>query len=385
MFLLPVQMVGCSHETSDAVAVGRVRLSAAAVQSALESLRADGIAAVLLSTCHRTELYWAGDADLQPWLEAQLVSRTSAPLHVERRIADLAVRHLFSVASGMCSARFGEPEILRQVRTAWITAQSLEATDAMLDAIFRRAVEAARHIRIAIGCDADPSLGARVRDSVLAREGRPDGQLTDLLIVGAGDAARGVLETVTAASMRSRVRVSLTSRSDDRAARLAAANGATPIPWCRRDEQISVADAVVFAVQSTTPLIESRAAGRLMAAREAKALWIDLGVPGCVEPGALPPSVELVGLDALAPPSRRDVGRDRRAHMALQRELARFAADTQRRRIGSRILALEERAASVVRDAVKGSSDGAWSADTADAVARRVTRALLREIAELSA
>ncbi len=385
MFLLPVQMVGCSHQTSDPQAVGRARLSAAGVETALHSLTASGTAAVLLSTCHRTELYWSGDADLLPWFEEHVTSRSATPVHVERREADLAVRHLFSVASGMCSARFGEPEILRQVRTAWITAQSADASDPLLDTVFRRAVEAARHIRLAIGADADPSLGARVRDEVLARGSRADGRLLDVLLVGAGDAARGVLETLTEASLRSRVRVSLTSRSDDRAARLASAFGASVVPWQMRDAQITSADAVVFAVQSSTPLIDAAAARRLMALRESKALWIDLGVPVSVDPHALPATVELMTLETLAPHSRRDVARDRRALMALQRELARFAADTQRRRIGSNILALEARASVVARATVKAAANGAWSADAADAVARRVTRALLREIAELSA
>ena len=380
MFLLPVQMVGCSHETSEAEAVGRLRLNSAAVEAALASLAAEGIAAVLLTTCHRTELYWSGEAALLPWFEMHILSRTASPLHVECRDAELAVRHLFSVASGMCSARYGEPEILRQVRSAWITAQSLGASNALLDTVFRRSVEAARYIRVAIGSDADPSLGACVRELVLARDTSADARIVDVLVVGAGDAARGVLETLTVASLRSRIRTSLTSRSDERAARLAATFGISVVPWSSRDAEIAQAGAVVFAVQSSTPLIDAAKAQCLMADRLTRALWIDLGVPACVDSSGMTANVELVGLDELARQSRRGATRERRAHTALQREWARFTADGARRQTGSRILMLEERAATVEASAYAG-----LPADAADAVARRITRVLLREITELTA
>ncbi len=59
-------MVGCSHETSAADVVGRLRMPAIMVDACLAELRAQGVPAVLLSTCHRTELYWWGEDDLSP-------------------------------------------------------------------------------------------------------------------------------------------------------------------------------------------------------------------------------------------------------------------------------------------------------------------------------
>ncbi|MES3035581.1 MAG: NAD(P)-binding domain-containing protein [Gemmatimonadota bacterium] len=388
MFLLPVQMVGCSHETSAADVVGRLRMPAIMVDACLAQLRAQGVPAVLLSTCHRTELYWWGEDDLSPWFEAQVVSRGGGAVELERREADLAVRHLFSVTAGMRSARFGEPEIMRQVRTAWMAAQLAGTTSTLLDTVFRRALEAARHIRVAIGSDADPSLGARVRDALQARfadAGSATSQPREVLIVGAGDAARGVVETLVQPALRAGMRVAITSRSDTSAARLAATAGAIVVPWADRDEAIRSADAVVFAVQASTPLIDGSLAQTLVDGCASRAFWIDLGVPANVDATALPAQVDCVGIDLLAPQSRRDLARDRRANGALQRELARFAGDMQRRRIGARITVLEARAATVARAALAASTSPSGSDDSADAVARQVTRLLLREIAELSA
>ena len=169
MFLLPLQMVGCPHESSASDVVGRMRTPAAVVARHLAEFSRDGVAAVLLSTCHRTELHWWRDIDMTAWFDTHVVPRGCGPASVEQRDPDFSVRHLFAVTSGMRSARCGEPDIMLQVRTAWTAAQDAHASHSLLDAIFCRALQAARHIRLAIGTDADPALGARVRDMVVSQ------------------------------------------------------------------------------------------------------------------------------------------------------------------------------------------------------------------------
>lgn len=367
-------------------------MPAVMVDTCLAQLRVQGVPTVLLSTCHRTELYWWGEDDLSVWFESQVLMRGNGAVELERRDADLAVRHLFSVTAGMRSARFGEPEIMQQVRTAWMAAQLAGTTSTLLDTVFRRALEAARHIRLAIGSDADPSLGARVRDALVTHLAAGEvGSLSprEVLIVGAGDAARGVIETLVQPALRSTLRVAVTSRSDASATRLAATVGAMVVPWADRDAAIRSAAAVVFAVQSSTPLIDGALAGTLTDGCSRRALWIDLGVPANVDATALPPQVDYIGIDLLAPQSRRDLIRDRRVSAALQRELARFAGDMQRRRLGARISVLEARAATVARAAMEASTGAAAGIagreNPADMLARQVTRLLLRELSELSA
>ena len=389
-------MVGCSHESSASDVVGRMRMSAAEIERHLASFSGRGVAAVLLSTCHRTELYWWGDADLLSWFDAHVVPRGYGPAVVEQREADLAVRHLFSVTAGMRSARYGEPEIMRQVRTSWTASQDAGVTHALLDAIFRRALEAARHIRLAIGDDADPALGSRVRDTIVAHglsRAEADGNVAplQLLVIGAGDAARGVLEALTTDRPRcghpagDAWRIAVTSRSDSSAARLASAFGVQPLPWASRDAALRTADVAVFAVHAATPLIDAATATRLTDGRGTSAQWLDLGVPANVDVCGLPASVQWIGLETLAPHSRSNAVRDKRANAALQRELARFATEMHRRQVGARITMLEERAATVARAAFAAASSTPGDTASADAVARQVTRLLLRELSKLSA
>lgn len=394
MFLLPFHVLGFSHETSPADRIGRLRLSGERVVEALDALRARGTPAVLLSTCHRTELYWWGDDDLTEWFLTTVRYDANAPLRLERADADLAVRHLFAVAAGMKSARFGEPEILGQVRRAWVAARDARVVFGELDGTFRQAIDAARHIRAVMGKDADPSLGERVREQLAARLREtsakvPDAYVPDahvaearVLIIGSGDAARGVLEALRQQPAVP-VQLAVTSRTDARAAAVGAAYGISVVPWCDRNAAMARADVVVFAVHVTTPLVSAEMA---MAARAgaSQALWIDLGVPGAVASEFRSPSVQVLSLAALDTP--RDISavngdrtdsrafheaRLRRATAALQQELARYARAAHRQQLGARIGLLEEQAVAVA------TSHGDAPVDE---VVRRVTRLVLREL-----
>lgn len=402
VFLLPFHLIGCSHEQNDVDAVGRLRVLPAQLPAQLESLRTLGIPAVVVSTCHRTELYWWGDHDPSPWFEALLLERGVADVQLDRKHADLAVRHLFAVSAGMCSARFGEPEILGQVRRAWSTSHDLGATNALIDSVFRHAVDAARHIRAAIGSQANASLGVRVLEALqelvaTQRAETPGGHTVDapcrVLVVGAGDAARTVVAALTHTPCETELNVRVTSRTDSRAAELAYAHGLSHVDWIARDHAMAASDVVIFAAHSTTPIVTSVEARALLREGSTMPIWIDLGVPPNVGNAAdLPDAVQYVDLDWLALFSgdvhgTRDV--IARAQVALQRELARFATVMHRRQVGARLALLEQRAVDAARAALESHSLTAGESpnaeQAADVMARRVTRLLLRELTALSA
>lgn len=402
MFLLPFHLIGCSHEQNAVDVVGRLRILPAQLPEQLESLRALGIPAVVVSTCHRTEVYWWGDRDPSAWFDTLLLERGVSDVQVDRKHADLAVRHLFAVSSGMCSARFGEPEILGQVRRAWSTSRERGASNASLDSVFRHAVDAARHIRAAIGAEANASLGVRVHEALQAlvatqRADAPVGYDTEapcrVLVVGAGDAGRTVVAALTRTPGDTELEVHVTSRTDSRAAELAYTSGAGHVEWSLCDHAIAASDVVIFAAHSTTPIMTAAQARALLCDGNTAPIWIDLGVPANVGSVAdLPTCVRYVDLDWLALFSV-DVHRTdevvARAQVALQRELARFAGVMHRRQVGARLALLEQRAVDAARAALESHALTAGTDSSvehaADVMARRVTRLLLRELTALSA
>lgn len=383
MFLLPFHVISCSHEANSADLVGSLRLSAEQVASALGDLHRRHVPAVMLSTCHRTELYWWGDEALTEWFAHTLMGSAPASTpalrpHFEQADADLAVRHLFAVASGMRSARFGEPEILGQLRRAWMLARDVGAAHGAIDGVFRYAIEAARHIRSAMGHETDASLGARVCERLrkeLDMRSFPD--LPQIVVVGSGDAARSVLDALRHNPVAG-AQVHVTSRTDQRAQLLADEFAVALVPWEQREQALREADAVVFAVHLTSPLVPASFAAS-MPERDTPAVWVDLGVPGAVAAdfsAAYVQMISLAGIEADAetqsvPWRAFHEARVRRANVALQQELARYARAAHRHSLGARLGLVEEQALAVA------SSHGDAPVDE---MVRKVTRLVLREL-----
>lgn len=170
---------------------------------------------IVLSTCHRTEIYATGDG-----LDADVVHAVAAIMpgllptdHHDVRFmqgAD-AVEHLFRVACGLDSLVIGEPQVLGQVRRALVLAQEAEATGPSLTNIFSRAIHLGRRVRneTALG-RLGRSIGDIAADYVQKRYGGLDDK--KVLIVGAGeigrDAAFGCRKAGAALAIASRTMAS---------------------------------------------------------------------------------------------------------------------------------------------------------------------------------
>jgi glutamyl-tRNA reductase len=89
---------------------------------------------ILLSTCHRVELYGFGN-------------RPDLKSHLQVETGEQAVRHLMRVAAGLESAIIGEDEVLHQVRDAFAQARALRSLDGRLQRLFETAIAAGRRAR----------------------------------------------------------------------------------------------------------------------------------------------------------------------------------------------------------------------------------------------
>ncbi|MES2521166.1 MAG: NAD(P)-binding domain-containing protein [Gemmatimonadota bacterium] len=396
MFTLPFHVVGCSHESTDVGIIGRLAIAEPERAALSRDVFAAGIPCVLLSTCNRTELYWWGPLDAAPIFRAWVTGRlgTVPPRAIERRDADLAVRHLFAVAAGLRSQRLGEPEILGQLRRAWLEAREAGVTVSALDAVFQRGIQAARRIRArAEEFDWGRSLGEASAAFIGEQfAGETAWSTRRVLIVGTGAAAESAAVAIAG---RGPGAMTIISRTDDRAAVLAATVGADAMAWNDRHAALVRSDVVVFATRSKSHVLKAQDATDIMSARAGMpAIWLDLGVPPNVEAGAASAGLQLSSLSEL--PQDVDVTAEAAAiaHTALQHELARFATELHRRSLAERLPAMESIASEVARATVQqlrnsiGQSMGARPAGdltpeldaAALEVARRMTRLLLREM-----
>ncbi len=193
-----------AHEASLwAIAADATHLDADARAELARSLETwTGIEGCLvLTTCHRVEVYGRGSAPALPGGD-----RASGPrLLVGRAV----VRHLLRVAAGLESAVVGEDQILSQLRSAARTLLEGAEPDPVLDRLAQAALHLGRHVRRA-GRPRERGLAERALGWLGRRTENP--AHPRLLVAGAGPMGR----TVAYAARRRGAQVSVATRSPRR-------------------------------------------------------------------------------------------------------------------------------------------------------------------------
>ena len=210
--------------------------------------RSEGVGElVVVSTCHRTELYATSDSDqagAAHALASLLPGLRPTDHHDLRLLAGTdAVEHLFRVAAGLDSLVIGEPQILGQVRRSLVAAREEGAAGPIMATVFGRAIRIGRRVRSetplgsvarSIGSIAVEHLANRLhglRDRVGA-------------VVGAGEAATDAARALHAQGAR----ISVLSRTVASARHLADELDAPAHPLSDMPTVFSRSDFAVVAV-----------------------------------------------------------------------------------------------------------------------------------------
>jgi glutamyl-tRNA reductase len=344
-------ILGINHRTAPVALREKVAFSEERLLAALRTLREEvGVAeVVILSTCNRTEVYWAGSAsgaELSKWLERHhgdnLDLASSLYVHQEQR----AVEHAFSVASGLDSMVLGEAQILGQLKDAYRVAQEAGSTGPALNKLFQAAFSAAKRVRseTRIGENAVSIASATVS---LARRVYSDLSAHTVLLVGAGDMNALVARHFMSAGVK---RMVIANRSLTRAQALAAELKAHAVGLEDLQKELAQADIVIACTASPEPLITKNAAAAAIRARRRRPIFmVDLAVPRDIDPAVADlEDVYLFSIDDLQ--QLIDENRQQReaaaggARLLIDEEVARFLTDSRVQDAGPAIRALRRHA-----------------------------------------
>lgn len=308
---------------------------------------------VLLSTCNRIEVYayaerfHGGYADIRELLaqHSGLPPETVADELYSHHDAE-AVLHLFSVAAGLDSVVVGEHEILGQVRDAWQAAQEEGTVGAVLDPLFRRAVEAGKKVRSTTGI----SRGiASLSHAAVALATERLGTLTGrrVLVLGAGDVAAGTLKSLAGTGAAD---IAVANRTPERAAAAAATCGGRTVSLAELEPALVAADVVITTTGATDIVLEHSDIGDVMSRRGgAELLIVDVAVPRDVDPAARElPGVTLLNMDDLGEFVQQGRAGRKQEIDAVQAivdtDVERYLAEASAREVASLIAALRTRA-----------------------------------------
>ncbi|MGV8803977.1 MAG: glutamyl-tRNA reductase [Polaromonas sp.] len=303
---MSVWTLGLNHHTAPLDLRGRFAYAVDQIEPTLRGLRASLAhqpEATLLSTCNRTEIYCAGDAnDMDRTLDWLAHSGGVSPAllrsHAYTLKGDQAARHAFRVASGLDSMVLGEPQILGQMKDAVRAARDAGAMGTTLHQLFQRSFAVAKEVRTSteIGAHSISMAAAAVR---LAGQLFEDLGEIKILFVGAGEMIDLAATHFAARNPRA---MAIANRTLERGEKLAGRFGAEVMRLADLPGRLHEFDAVISCTASTLPIIGLGAVERAVKLRKHRPMFmVDLAVPRDIEPEVKAlPDIYLYTVDDLA-------------------------------------------------------------------------------------
>lgn len=343
-----ITLVGISHKTAPVAERERFAFAPEELSAALPRF---GGAAVLLSTCNRTEVYLTAHHPIAAGsviaILRELKGGADVPDDAFYHLTDHeAARHLFRVAAGIESMVLGEAEILGQVRAAFAASTSAGSHNAVLSQLFHQAIRVGRRAR------SETHIGRHavsVSSTAVALARRTLGDLSSrtVLVVSAGEAGKLAARSLVQSGA---ARLLVTNRSRERARELAADLGGQPVPFDRLGAALAEADIVISSSAAPEFLIGPGDVSRALAARNGRPLMlIDIAVPRDVDPAvrALPQAhvYDIDDLQAAVEANRSSREREvAKVERIVDEGVARFTAWLRTRGVVPTVAALRERA-----------------------------------------
>lgn len=320
---MSIWMSGIDHEHADIALREQITFVSGQIGAVLSRIRQTPAVrgAVLISTCNRTELYLsvAPGSEIQP---ARLLCAAAGAsdealetAFVSRRGRE-AVRHLVEVACGLRSQILGEDQIITQVKQAAKLARDAQASDAVLETLFRCAVTAGKEVKTETRLTSVP-LSAAHRGVALAekRLGTLAGKRA--VVIGNGEMGRLASDLL----VRHGCEVTVTLRSYR--------HGETIVPrGCHTqpyDARVAVIDGCDLVVSATTSPHYTLTAAQLSEMSRLPGLLVDLALPRDIEPAVTAlTGVPCVNMDDLGQMQPENAEARHEAERIVQKYIDRF-------------------------------------------------------------
>jgi glutamyl-tRNA reductase len=338
-------VIGASHHRAPLAVREKLALtaeSAAALESEIAAF--SGLKELaLLSTCNRVEFYGvAATAEAAERITTAFCARQQFPAFEFEKIRfDLrgraAVQHLLEVAAGLDSQMLGETEIFGQVKEAYAAAQTRGRTGPVLNRVFQKGFQAAKHVRTHTAITEGQVSVANVAVDLALNifGGLKDARI---LLLGAGEIGE---KTARAFQSRGAAALTVASRTFERAMELATALGASAMPFEQREARLAEFDVVVCATSAPEVVIPFAAAAAAMHKRPVRPLFfIDQALPRDVDAAVAEiDNVFLYNLDDLAKIAAENRAA-REAEIAKCRVIVAEKADALWRQVAPQVEAL---------------------------------------------
>jgi glutamyl-tRNA reductase len=324
-----------NHETAPVALRECLAVESRNVQKALGLMRSLDVVreGFFLSTCNRVEtLFVAEEAEEAKRAVLSLLSKIgnipvddfSSSLYTHENMD--AVTHIFSVASSLDSMVIGEPQILGQIKEAYLQSTREKMSGVILNRLMHKAFHVAKRVRSETDiCGAAVSISYAAVE--LARKIFHTLEGKKVLLMGAGEMAELAARHLLTNGVSS---MTVVNRTFERAVEVAERFRASPASFDEMEDQLLEADIVVSSTAAPECIITRKLVKKVLKKRRNRPLFlIDIAVPRDVQPEVnklnnvyLYDIDDLKGVIELNKAQRRDAAV--KAHRIVQEEVVKF-------------------------------------------------------------
>ncbi len=285
-----------THKTAGPQLRSRLFLDEPARAHILDDLARHSSERMILSTCERLEMY-AVNASPDSCAASIAQGLKASPEEVISRMAmrtgETAAEHLLRVAAGLDSRILGEPQILCQVRRAFLEADASRALGPVLNALGRAAVHGGRRVRRETSLnDTTRSIASLAVEHAVSQIGSWTNR--SVTILGSGQLAGDIAQVL---SNVPRISLQVLARHPARALSVARRAGGCAGPIEDVGNALSQSD-VLFACAATPNYLVNVQTIAPLDGRPR--VFVDLAVPRSIDPAVTSvPGISLVHLDEL--------------------------------------------------------------------------------------
>ncbi len=279
---------GINHKTAPVDIREKVAFAPDKVPDALHQLveKSPIKEAVILSTCNRTEVYcgldFPANDDILQWFSEyhQLPIEAISP-YIYAYSDNEAVSHILRVASGLDSLVLGEPQILGQIKEAYMTANAAGSIGSQLNRLFQHTFAVAKQVRTDTAIGASPVSVAFAAVS-LAKQIFSDLAQHKVMLIGAGETIELVARHLRENNVSNMI---VANRTVARAMELGKLFSAEGIVLKDIPKRLPEVDIVISSTASPLPLIGKGMIESVTKQRKHRPmLMVDIAVPRDIEP-----------------------------------------------------------------------------------------------------
>ncbi len=347
---------------------------------------------VVLSTCNRTELYFYQKGASGEEVSEKLIDLLHKFKAIEKSFAHhfyshfntLAVKHLFSVTSGVDSMVFGEYQIVSQVKEAYMHSTENNLNDAILMRLFQKSFETGKKVRTETNIQQGAtSVGYLAVE--MCRSCMNNIKEKSVLFVGVGETGSLVLQKMKKLGVTD---FTFTNRTYSKSLKLAEENHGKAISFEEFTQHLHRYDIIITATNAGKVLITVDDVKNAMQNRGKKQqVYLDLSVPRNIHHGVKAnKSVHLIAVDDLQAIINRNTAKRLEsrndAYKIIDQMAKEYKTWFQSRSLHPVILAISENMQKLHEEEIKGYSK-CYKGETYEAVneyASRLTQKYIRTL-----